>query len=123
MERNDDFSTRRVHLKDLSETQLEDRFWELAREITKPLVDMARTHTSPSIERSVLMRMGFSSLEGKAIVEGCMDRGLLGKGAGQVVLKVARDENMDIRDTGLAMAAGKYWDKAETLFAGSGTGA
>ena len=107
MERSDDFEARRAHLADLSEEQLEARFWELAGKITAPLVEMASTHTTPSIERSVLMRMGFSGAESKAIVEACLERGLLGKGAGHVVLKRAREKGLSIRDAGLEMTAGR----------------
>lgn len=118
MERKDDYEQRRSHLADLSEQQLEKRFWELAGTIMDPLVKDAETHTTPSIERSVLLRMGFSSLEGKAIVEGCLDRGLLGKGAGHVVLKLAREEGMEIREAGTALIENRLWDKVETLFGG-----
>ncbi len=116
MERQDDFEVRRAHLHKLSEEQLEERFWDLAGRIMDPMVDLAKSHTSPSIERSVLLRMGFSSMEGNTIVEGCRNRGLLGKGAGHVVLKVARDQNLEIREAGLALLRGCLWDRAEALF-------
>lgn len=116
MERQDDYQQRRKHLEALSEEQLEARFWELASQIMDPLVEQARRHTSPAIERSVLLRMGFSSLEGTAIVDGCLDRGLLGKGAGHVVLKLARAEGLEIRQAGLALADGQHWDTVEALF-------
>lgn len=119
MERKDDYLQRRQHLANLSEEQLEQRFWELAAEIMDPLVEQARGHTSPAIERSVLLRMGFSSLEGTAIVDGCLDRGLLGKGAGHVVLKLARAENIEVREAGLALAAGRGWETVEELFGGA----
>ena len=119
MERQDDYLQRRQHLADLSEEQLEQRFWELAAQIMDPLVEQARTHTSPAIERSVLLRMGFSSLEGTAIVNGCLDRGLLGKGAGHVVLKLARAESMEIREAGLALAKGRGWETVEAEFGGA----
>ena len=61
--RPDDFDTRRAHLRDLSDEELHARFWVLADRIVAPLVDEARTHTTPSIERSVLLRMGLSSVE------------------------------------------------------------
>ena len=50
------------------------------------MVELARTHTSPSIERSVLMRMGVDSPTCMAVVGECEKRGLLGHGAGHVVL-------------------------------------
>ena len=65
MERKDDFQERRKHLADLSETELEERFWKLAEELIDPVVELARKNTSPSIERSILLRMGFSSVEAK----------------------------------------------------------
>ena len=74
MKRADDFQERRKHLEELSEEELELRFWELASELVDPLIDLAEKNTSPSIERSVLLRMGFSSLEAKAVVDGAIDR-------------------------------------------------
>lgn len=118
MKRKDDFETRRQHLKDLTEEQLEARFWELAEKIVDPMVDLAYKHTSPSIERSVLLRMGFSSLEATAIVDGAVDRGLLGKGAGHIVFKLSKDYNMNIRDAGLKLVDGQMWDEVLKIFAG-----
>lgn len=118
MKRADDFQNRRQHLKDLSDEALELRFWELAEKIVDPMIDLARKNTTPSIERSVLLRMGFSSIEAKAIVEGVMDRGLMGKGAGHVVYKVAKEKGLDIREAGLQLAEGKLWDEAVDMFKG-----
>ncbi len=115
-ERQDDFQERRKHLAGLSETELEQRFWELADQLTEPLIDLARTHTSPSIERSVLLRMGFSSVEARAIVDQVIDHGLIGKGAGHVVYRVAQEQGLDIREAGLALAQGKYWNEALAAF-------
>ena len=78
----------RAHLAGLTDEELEARFWELAQEIVDPLVELARTHTSPSIERCVLMRMGIDSRTCMAVVAECEKRGLLGHGAGHVVLRV-----------------------------------
>lgn len=89
VEREDDYRTRRAHLAGLSEAELEARFHELTMRLTKPMIELAKNHTSPSIERSVLLRMGFNSMEAGAIVQACVDMGLLGKGAGHVVLKAA----------------------------------
>ena len=69
MKRNDDFETRRAHLAGMSDDELKAYFWELAGRLTEPLLKMGREYTSPSIERSVLLRMGFSSLEVKPIVD------------------------------------------------------
>lgn len=98
MQRPDDFTTRRAHLADLSEDKLEQRFWELANKIMEPLVEMARTHTSPSTERSVMLRMGFSSVEALQIVKRVEDLGLLSKGAGHVVWRLAKLHSCGIRE-------------------------
>lgn len=116
MERSDDYLKRREHLKGLTEEQLENRFWELTEKLMNPVVELAETHTTPSIERSVLLRMGFSSLESTAIVQKVLDHGLMGKGAGHIVYKAAKSNDIDIRDAGLQLAEGKLWDVVETLF-------
>lgn len=116
MKRADDFQTRRAHLANLSDAELEQKFWELAEKVVEPMLDLAHKNTTPSIERSVLLRMGFSSIEAKALVEGVMDRGLMGKGAGHVVYKLAKANNADIRETGLKLIDGEGWDQAVSLF-------
>lgn len=118
MKRHDDFEKRRQHLKDLTEEQLEAKFWELAEKLVDPLVDLAKKNTTPSIERSVLIRMGFSSIEANEIVKGVMDRGLMGKGAGHVVYKLAKEKNMEIREVGLKLLDGDLWDEAVAAFNG-----
>ena len=77
-EREDDFERRRQHLQELSDAELQAYFWELVGKIVAPLIEEARNHTTPAIERSVLLRMGFSSVEAKDLVEGLLERGLLG---------------------------------------------
>jgi D-ornithine 4,5-aminomutase subunit alpha len=57
--------------------------------VVDPIVELARTHTSPSIERAVLLRMGIDSLSSQGVVERIYQAGLLGKGAGHVLLKLA----------------------------------
>ncbi len=120
--RPDDFQERRRHLAHLSDEDLEKRFWELTAGIVRPLVDLARAHTSPAIERSVLLRMGFSSIEAKGLVDGISERGLLGKGAGNVVLRLARAAGMDVRAAGLSLLQGHLWDKIPGLFSEGGSG-
>ena len=61
-ERIAQFEKRRADLRKLSDEQLKSRFWELCTQVMDPIVDLARTHTSPSIERSVLLRMGVDSV-------------------------------------------------------------
>lgn len=118
MKRADDFQERREHLADLSEEELELRFWELASELVDPLIDLAEKNTSPSIERSVLLRMGFSSLEAKAVVDGAIDRGLIGKGAGNIVYRLAKEKNIEIREAGLKLVEGQMWDDVVGIFKG-----
>ncbi len=118
MKRQDDFQDRRIHLSELSEAQLEERFWELANKLVDPLIELAEKNTSPSIERSVLLRMGFSSNEAKTIVDGAIDRGLISKGAGHLVYKLSQDKNISIRDAGMELVHGNMWDYVIELFRG-----
>lgn len=120
MKRDDDFAVRRKHLANLTDVELHARFWELAEQLVNPLLELGHKHTTPSIERSVLLRMGFSSLEAKAIVEGVMDRGLMGKGAGHIVFRLAQHRNLDIREAGLALMEGQCWNDVVNLFKGTG---
>lgn len=112
----DNFEGRRKKLEGLSDEELYERFWYLADEIVKPLVDLAYKSTSPAIERSVLLRMGFSSLEAKAIVDGVEKKGLLSKGAGNVVYRFAKDKGLDIRSAGLMLIEENCFDEAANLF-------
>lgn len=116
MKRKDDFNERRDHLSDMSDQELRNYFWQLAEKIVDPLLTLGYENTTPAIERSVLLRMGFSSLEVKPIVDGAIEHNMLGHGAGNIVYKLAREMNMEIRDAGLALSGGKYWDEAAALF-------
>jgi len=91
------FEKRRQELEQMSDEQLKARFWECCQQLVDPIVELARTHTSPSIERSVLLRMGIDSLRAHALVELIYQAGLLGKGAGHVLLRVAEKQGMDIQ--------------------------
>ena len=94
LKREDDFQERRKHLAKLSDEELKTRFWELVGQTVDPLLEIARTHTSPSIERSILLRMGFSSIEAKPLVEMAIDRDLIGKGVGHLVYRVAKQNDL-----------------------------
>lgn len=118
IKRADDFETRRQHLKRLTDEQLEKKFWKLAEDVVNPLIDLAYNNTTPAIERSVLLRMGFSSLEAKDIVNKTIDTGLMGKGTGNVILKVSESLKRDYREVGREMAEGQHWDKAAEIFKG-----
>jgi D-ornithine 4,5-aminomutase subunit alpha len=117
-ERKDNFEERRKDIAGLSDDEIYEKFWDLAGEIVDPLVELSENYTSPAIERSVILRMGFDSLEAKAIVNKVSEKGLLSKGAGHVVYKLAQEKDMDIRDAGIAVSEGKFDDQLKKLFGG-----
>lgn len=116
MKRADDYKERREHLKDLTEEELYNRFWELTEQIVKPMVDLAYTHTSPSVERSVILRMGFSSLQAQPLVDYGTKWKLLGHGMGNVILTYARLRNIPYLEAGEELAQGKGWDMVVDYF-------
>ena len=111
MEREDDFQARRARLRKLSDQELYDNFWSLVDKIVAPLIEEARSHTTPSIERSVLLRMGFSSLECRDLVARMQERGLLGHGAGRLVLELSTLKGISTREAGAALLEGRYWEE------------
>ena len=119
IKREDDFQEKRAHLAAMSDEELKARFWALTEQLVDPLLALARENTTPAIERSVLLRMGFSSLEAKAIVDGCAERGLLGHGAGNVVYRYAKQQNLTVRDAGLALMTPAQMDEVAKLFGGA----
>jgi len=114
IERPDDFESRRAQLRNLSDAELHAYFWELADKIVEPLIEEAKAHTTPSIERSVLLRMGFSSFEATALVDQMRGRGLLEHGAGHLILKVATAKNLPIREAGEGLMYGHHWEVLST---------
>lgn len=116
MKRTDDYAVRRKHLENLTDDQLKERFWSLAEQIVDPLLELGKKNTTPAVERSILLRMGFSSLEVKPIVEGVMAKGLMGKGAGNVVWRLSKKLGVSVKEAGVGLAEGKYWDEVDTLF-------
>ena len=118
MKRTDDFEIRRQHLRSMSDEELKTYFWQLAQQVVDPLLEYGRTHTTPSVERSVLLRMGFSSLEAKPMVEQAIAHNLISHGVGNVVYRLHKSTGMSIRDAGTALARGELWDQAEKLFEG-----
>ena len=111
VERPDDFASRRERLGTMSDDELHAYFWALAQQIVGPLITEARTQTTPSIERSVLLRMGFSSVEAKALVGRMQQRQLLAHGAGRLVLELAKRNNISIREAGAALLDGRCWEE------------
>ncbi len=116
MKRADDYEQRRQHLANLTDEELEKRFWDLAEKVVDPLLELGKKNTTPAIERSILLRMGFSSVEIKPIIEGVMNKGLMGKGAGNVVWRLSKKLGVTVREAGLALSQGKHWDLVDTLF-------
>ncbi len=108
MQRADDFEQRREQVRSLSDAELHERFWRLLDQVVAPLVEEARTYTSPAIERSVLLRMGLSSVEAKAVVDRLEADGVLGRGAGRIVLEVAQQHDVDIRGAAAGLLDGRY---------------
>jgi D-ornithine 4,5-aminomutase subunit alpha len=111
MQRNDNYADHRDRLAQMSDEQLHEYFWHLVGQIIDPLIEEAKTHTSPAIERSVLLRMGFSSLEAKAIVNKMSEKRLLGHGAGKLVLRLALKRKITVRDAGLGLMKDEYWEE------------
>lgn len=118
LKRDDDYQQRRESLKRYSDEELKNKFWELANAIVEPLLKIAMENTTPSIERSILLRMGFSSLEVKPLVDGAIERGLIGKGVGHIVYRVSKEKRITIREAGEKLIAGEYWDIAMDIFKG-----
>jgi D-ornithine 4,5-aminomutase subunit alpha len=116
MKRADDYEQRRQHLANLTDEELEKRFWDLAEKVVDPLLELGKKNTTPAIERSILLRMGFSSIEIKPIIEGVMNKGFMGKGAGNVVWRLSKNLGVSVREAGLALSEGKHWDLVDSLF-------
>jgi D-ornithine 4,5-aminomutase subunit alpha len=112
-ERPDDFESRRERLRELTDEELHACFWDLVDQIVAPLIEEARSHTSPSIERSVLLRMGLSSIEAKGLVDGFAARGLLGHGTGRLLLELAEAKGITVREAAQALLGGRYWQDLE----------
>ncbi len=115
---NEKFQVEKEKLEKLTDEELNQVFWKKADEIVNPLIELAQTHTSPSIERSVLLRMGFNSLEAKVIVEGISERELLGKGAGNILLTMSKKAGMDYLTYGKEIIQGSHWDEIEKKYKG-----
>lgn len=111
------FEKRRDELKSFTDEQLKRKFWELCRKAVEPMIEMARSNTSPSIERSVLLRMGIDSVTAKCVVSRIHEAGLLGKGAGNVLLKVAKNREIDIVSASKIVLEDK--NSLEGLFGGN----
>lgn len=116
MRREDDFAERRKHIANLTDEELYARFWELTDKVVDPLLELGKKNTTPSVERAVLLRMGVSSLDTQKIVEGCMDRGLMGHGTGHVVYWLSKETGMTIREASEKLAKGECWEQVVEHF-------
>lgn len=116
LERKDDFQQRRGHLKDMSDAELKRYFFELAGKMVDPLIDLARENTSKSIERSVLLRMGFSSIEAKGIVDALADEELLAFGAGHAVYILSKEKGISLKEAGILLQKKDGMDFAKEYF-------
>jgi D-ornithine 4,5-aminomutase subunit alpha len=95
----------------MPDAELHAYFWRLVERIVAPLIEEARMHTTPSIERSVLLRMGLSSADAKVLVARIQERGLLGHGAGRLVLDLAQAKGISIKEAAAALGTGRYWEE------------
>jgi D-ornithine 4,5-aminomutase subunit alpha len=111
MFREDDYLKRREHLKNMNEEELINYFWKLTEKIVDPLIELSKTHTSPSIERSVLLRMGFSSIESKNIVKYMIENNLLSHGAGKIVLIYSELKKKNYLEAGKDLSKGVGWEE------------
>lgn len=118
MARDDTFHQVRRHLEGLTDEQLHQRFWGLTQQIVDPLVALAATHTSPSVERSVLMRMGIDSRTCMAVVAECETRGLLCHGAGHVVLVCMQEWDVEAPAAAARLAGGEGWEIVSAKWGG-----
>ncbi len=112
-ERPDNFESQRKQLEAMSDEELHALFWDLAEKIVDPLIEEARTHTTPSIERSVLLRMGFSSIEAAGLVAQMGERQLLERGAGRLVFELAQAKDITLREAGCGLLDGRYWEELQ----------
>jgi len=108
--REDDYEIRRKKLAGMDDAAIDAHFWSLLDDIVSPMLTLAHDHTSPAIERSVLLRMGFSSLEAKPLVEEAMRLNLIGHGVGHLVYYLAKTLQCDVRTAGLALMSGEHWE-------------
>jgi len=114
--RNDDYNERKKHLESYTDQELKTYFYELTDQLIDPLLDLAYHYTSPAIERSILLRMGFSSLEAKAITDRLFEYGLLEYGAGHIVYLLYRRKTISIREAGLMLLDSKTVEEMVEVF-------
>ena len=100
-----------ARLETATDEKLYERFWQLADRLVSPLTELARTHTSPAVERSVLLRMGFNSLQASAFVDRCVREGQLGRGAGAILLRHAQRNDVSLERAFEELVDAESWEK------------
>ncbi|MES9905658.1 MAG: D-ornithine 4,5-aminomutase subunit OraS [Sedimenticola sp.] len=100
-----------LHNEALDDGELHEEFWILINQVADPLMEGARTHTTPAIEHSLLLRMGFDCDESTQLVRRMEALNLLGYGAAHLVLKLARLKGLRVREAGMALLGNRYWDE------------
>lgn len=118
MKRTDDFQERRVHLANLTDDQLEARFWELANKLVDPFLKWVTSTPHPPLNVPFCCAWGFLPSKQKPLLTAAIEHNLIAHGAGNVIYRLAKAQNSEIRPAGLALADGKLWDEAEKLFDG-----
>lgn len=108
------FEKRRAELAQLNDQQLKTLFWELCDKIVEPMLEYGKNYTSPSIERSVLHRMGLNTAVSKELVSKITEAGLLGKGAGNILLKYSQKHSLSLPEAAAALI--KTPEAMNTLF-------
>lgn len=99
-ERKDDYLLRKKHLENMTDAELKRYFYELADKIVDPLLKLSYENTTKSIERSVLLRMGFSSIQAKEIVDKLHEHNLLSKGSGHCIFKLSKHFKISLQEAG-----------------------
>ena len=95
-ERIKQFEERHERLKNLSDAELKERFGSFATRLSRPSRPGSHAHL-PFDRRSVLLRMGIDSQLAFGVVDRINQAGLLGKGAGHVLLKLTEKYDYDAR--------------------------
>ena len=99
----------------LSDDELKQRFWE-AEHCQAAVRSGAHTlHLRLAISA---LAHGVSSLEAQSIVSSAEKRGLLGKGAGNIVLTFAKARGIHYLQAGKELVSGNGWDEVAGLFGG-----
>ena len=103
---------------DLADEHIHKEFWKSGQSSDDSLSDFAHTCTSPHVECSSLVAMGFSDDEAQAIIKGAIKYRIICKGCSHVVLELRRARGIGLREAGLLLAAGdeSAWTEAAARY-------